>query len=50
MYLACSRHALHAHELRFAWNGEELTFTAPLPEDMRELMERFPSLTKLQYR
>jgi 23S rRNA pseudouridine1911/1915/1917 synthase len=35
--LRLSRHALHAHELRFAWNGEELTFTAPLPEDLREL-------------
>lgn len=35
--LGLSRHALHAHELRFAWNGEELTFTAPLPDDMREM-------------
>jgi 23S rRNA pseudouridine1911/1915/1917 synthase len=34
--LGLSRHALHAHELHFPWNGEELTFTAPLPEDMRE--------------
>ena len=39
--LGLPRHALHAHELRFAWNGEELTFTAPLPDDMRELMGRF---------
>ena len=39
--LQLPRHALHAHELRFPWNGEELTFTAPLPEDMRELMARF---------
>ncbi len=33
--LTLPRHALHAHELRFPWNGENLTFTAPLPEDMR---------------
>jgi len=38
--LGLPRHALHAHELRFAWNGEELTFTAPLPEDMREMAAR----------
>jgi len=38
--LGLSRHALHAHELRFPWNGEELTFTAPLPEDMREYEEK----------
>lgn len=37
--LGLSRHALHAHELRFPWNGEELTFTAPLPEDMRKYAE-----------
>ena len=44
--LGLSRHALHAHELRFPWNGEELTFTAPLPEDMREYAASFlsPSL------
>jgi len=35
--LGLSRHALHAHELRFPWDGEELTFTAPLPEDMQEI-------------
>ena len=39
--LKLSRHALHAHELRFPWNGEELVFTAPMPEDMRELATRF---------
>jgi 23S rRNA pseudouridine1911/1915/1917 synthase len=39
--LGLPRHALHAHELRFPWNGEELTFTAPLPEDMREVAARF---------
>jgi len=37
--LGLPRHALHAHELRFAWNDEEMTFTAPLPEDMREYAE-----------
>jgi 23S rRNA pseudouridine1911/1915/1917 synthase len=35
--LGLSRHALHAQELRFAWNGEELVFTAPVPEDLREM-------------
>jgi len=39
--LGLPRHALHAHELRFPWNGKELIFTAPLPEDMRELAIRF---------
>jgi len=34
--LGLSRHALHAHELRFSWKDEDLAFTAPLPEDMRE--------------
>ena len=38
--LGLSRHALHANELRFPWNGEELVFTAPLPEDMRECAEK----------
>ena len=35
--LGLPRHALHAHELRFPWNGEELVFTAPMPGDLREL-------------
>jgi 23S rRNA pseudouridine1911/1915/1917 synthase len=35
--LGISRHALHAHEMRFPWNGEELVFNAPLAEDLREL-------------
>jgi len=39
--LGLRRHALHAHELRFPWNGENLTFTAPLPEDMRALCSRY---------
>jgi 23S rRNA pseudouridine1911/1915/1917 synthase len=38
--LGLSRHALHAHELRFPWNGEELSFAAPLPEDMREYAKK----------
>jgi 23S rRNA pseudouridine1911/1915/1917 synthase len=38
--LGFPRHALHAHELRFAWNGEEMVLTAPLPEDMREIVSR----------
>jgi 23S rRNA pseudouridine1911/1915/1917 synthase len=35
--LGLSRHALHAHELHFPWNGHDLTFTAPLPDEMRIL-------------
>jgi 23S rRNA pseudouridine1911/1915/1917 synthase len=38
--LRLPRHALHAHELRFPWNGEELIFTAPIPGDMDELASR----------
>ena len=34
--LGLSRHALHAHELSFIWNGESLTFTAPLPGDLTQ--------------
>jgi 23S rRNA pseudouridine1911/1915/1917 synthase len=37
--LGLQRHALHAHELRFSWNGEERTFVALLPEDMRKFMQ-----------
>jgi 23S rRNA pseudouridine1911/1915/1917 synthase len=33
--LGLPRHALHAHELSFPWDGVERTFTAPLPEDLR---------------
>jgi 23S rRNA pseudouridine1911/1915/1917 synthase len=36
--LGLPRHALHAHELRFPWNGEERAFVASLPEDLRELL------------
>jgi 23S rRNA pseudouridine1911/1915/1917 synthase len=39
--LGLPRHALHAHELRFPWNGREMTFTAPLPEDMRSFMNAY---------
>jgi 23S rRNA pseudouridine1911/1915/1917 synthase len=42
--LGLTRHALHAHELRFSWNGEELSFTAPLPEDMKGLANCPPNL------
>jgi 23S rRNA pseudouridine1911/1915/1917 synthase len=35
--LGFHRHALHARELRFAWNEEDLLFTAPLPDDMRAI-------------
>ncbi len=37
--LGLPRHALHAHELRFPWNEEELIFIASLPEDLREFMQ-----------
>jgi 23S rRNA pseudouridine1911/1915/1917 synthase len=45
--LGLNRHALHAEELSFIWNGEALTFAAPLPEDMREYAVGFakPSLS-----
>jgi len=33
--LGLRRHALHAHELGFTWDDEALTFTAPMPGDMR---------------
>ncbi len=32
--LRLERHALHAHQLRFTWDGVEREFTAPLPLDM----------------
>jgi 23S rRNA pseudouridine1911/1915/1917 synthase len=49
--LGLRRHALHAHELSFPWNGERLTFTAPLPEDMRDYMSgKFsPSLLSREF-
>jgi 23S rRNA pseudouridine1911/1915/1917 synthase len=34
--LGLPRHALHAHDLRFPWDGREMVFTAPLAEDMQE--------------
>jgi 23S rRNA pseudouridine1911/1915/1917 synthase len=37
--LGLERHALHAHELSFVWDGEERTFIAPLPEDMKKLAD-----------
>jgi 23S rRNA pseudouridine1911/1915/1917 synthase len=33
--LGLRRHALHAHTLRFPWQGAEQTFTAPPPDDLR---------------
>ena len=35
--LLLPRHALHAHRLEFCWGGQNRVFTAPVPEDMREL-------------
>jgi len=39
--LGLKRHALHAHEMSFPWNGVERTFTAPLPDDMQRFY-KFP--------
>ncbi len=39
--LGLPRHALHAHELSFSWNGADLKFTAPLPEDLRSLVSTY---------
>ena len=49
--LGLRRHALHAHELSFTWNGEQLTFTAPLPGDMREYAKDLfsPSLLSREF-
>jgi 23S rRNA pseudouridine1911/1915/1917 synthase len=38
--LGLRRHALHACEMHFTWNDEELIFSAPLPEDMRAMAEQ----------
>jgi len=43
--LGLTRHALHAHELHFTWNGVEHHFTAPLPEDMQELVQKLGATT-----
>jgi len=41
MQLGISRQALHAYRLRFIHpiSGESLAFEAPVPSDMRELLE-----------
>jgi len=36
--LGLPRHALHAHELRFEWDGEELAFMAEMPEEMQDMI------------
>ena len=41
--LGLRRHALHAHEMRFPWNGEDLTFTAPLPDDLQAILPSSPT-------
>jgi 23S rRNA pseudouridine1911/1915/1917 synthase len=38
--LGLPRHALHAHELHFPWDGQDMTFAAPLPEDMQALVDQ----------
>jgi 23S rRNA pseudouridine1911/1915/1917 synthase len=42
MQLGISRQALHAYRLRFIHpiTGESLAFEAPVPTDMRELMDQ----------
>jgi 23S rRNA pseudouridine1911/1915/1917 synthase len=44
--LGLERHALHASKLSFRWNGEERSFTAPLPEDMAELTALLPEINQ----
>jgi len=45
--LGLNRHALHAHTLRFPWDGANREFIAPLPEDMREgTNTKFPNSAK----
>jgi len=36
--LGLRRHALHAHEMSFSWNGENLIFTVPLPDDLQAIL------------
>ncbi len=36
--LGLPRHALHAAEISFRWNEQDRTFSAPLPQDMQELV------------
>jgi 23S rRNA pseudouridine1911/1915/1917 synthase len=38
--LLIPRHALHAHRLEFAWNGEPREFIVPIPDDIRALASR----------
>jgi hypothetical protein len=35
-----ARPALHAHSLTLELNGEQVTFTAPYPDDFRATLER----------
>jgi 23S rRNA pseudouridine1911/1915/1917 synthase len=44
--LGLPRHALHAHELGFPWDGAERTFVAPLAEDMRALLQPLEGLPR----
>jgi 23S rRNA pseudouridine1911/1915/1917 synthase len=38
--LQLNRHALHAERIEFPWEGEELSFTVPMPQDMQEMAEK----------
>jgi len=39
--LQLDRHALHAEQIGFPWEGGERSFRVSMPEDMRELAEKF---------
>lgn len=42
--LGLKRMFLHAHSLSFAWpDGSEQSFSAPLPEELRSLLDQLPS-------
>lgn len=47
-FTACPRQALHARTLGFTHphTGEEMFFTAPIPDDMQSLIERWRAYTK----
>jgi 23S rRNA pseudouridine1911/1915/1917 synthase len=44
--LRLRRHALHAEELRFVWEGEERVFRAAVPQEMEELIRGLDQETR----
>jgi 23S rRNA pseudouridine1911/1915/1917 synthase len=38
--LGLPHHALHAHQMRFVWDGREIVARAPLPDDLCEVIAR----------